>query len=59
MDDEKRGDDAGDHAPRPRESEPQRQQKPPAARQDAPNYEQTTDGGRAIESGNLTSANDE
>jgi hypothetical protein len=55
MDDQKRGDDAADHAPRPG-GEPQ---KPKSGMQDAANYDERDDGGRAIPDEDLSSANDE
>lgn len=56
MDDQKRGDDAEDHAPKPDRSKA----KPSAAeKQDAPNYKERADEGRAIEVENVNSANDE
>lgn len=56
MDDQKRGDDAADHAPKPQQSntEPSPKQK-----QDAPNYNDKTDKGQAIEVEDVSSANDE
>lgn len=57
MDDQKRGDDAADHAPRP-DDEPA-SKKQPSGLQDAPNYEDRTDGDRAIKREDVSSANDE
>lgn len=58
MDDQKRGDDAADHAPRPGKND-----KPgPTAtndKQDAPNYARREDGGRAVPTEDINSANDE
>ena len=55
MDDKTRGDDAADHAPRPGGNPP----KPDKGKQDAPNYDEREDGGRAIPEEDLSSANDE
>ena len=55
MDEKKRGDDAQDHAPAPSERAPS----PAGGQQDAPNYDERTDGGRAIKVEDMSSANDE
>lgn len=56
MDDIKRGDDAADHAPRPAKDE---KPAPPSGKQDAPNYAEREDGGRALPAEEISSANDE
>ncbi len=57
MDDQKRGNDAADHAPQPgREADKETSKN---GRQDAPNYDDRTDGGRAIKREDVSSANDE
>ncbi len=53
--DQKRGDDAADHAPRPGGDPPAT----PKGKQDAPNYDKREDGGRAVPVEDLDSANDE
>ena len=55
MDDQKRGDDAADHAPRPGGEA----KKPETGKQDAPNYDEREDGGRDMPLGDISSANDE
>ena len=55
MDDQKRGDDAADHAPRPGGKAP----KPAKGKQDAPNYDAREDGGRDVPVEDVSSANDE
>ena len=55
MDDQKRGDDAADHAPRPG-GDPKPTEK---GKQDAPNYDKREDGGRGLDVGDVNSANDE
>ena len=55
MGDQKRGDDAADHAPRPG-GDPK---PPPSGKQDAPNYDKREDGGRAVPVEDISSANDE
>lgn len=57
MDDHKR-EDAADRAPRP---DAHQMEKPieKAGKQDAPNYEDKTDGGRALKPDGVSSANDE
>jgi hypothetical protein len=57
MSDVKRGNDAGDHAPKPNQSDA----KPPASsdKQDAPNYKDRVDGGRAEPVEKINAANDE
>lgn len=68
MSDQKRGDDAEDHAPRPDKPIPEaRPSAGPAAKappkppseQGAANYQRRRDDARAIESEDLNSANDE
>lgn len=59
MSEQKRGDDAGDHAPKPLQqdhAEPQQTKK-----QDAPNYRdrKKTEDGKAIKLEDVSSANDE
>ena len=57
MSDVKRGDDAADHAPKPSDKA-----KPPengSDKQDAPNYKNAVDGGRAEPVDGMSSANDE
>lgn len=59
MDDMKRGDDAADHAPRPKdEDKREAQREANDNRQDAPNYKRT-DKGQAIRDEDVSSANDE
>lgn len=53
----KRGDDAADHAPTPRPNDGS--DASPSAKQDAPNYDQRTDKGQALEVEDVNSANDE
>ena len=57
MSDVKRGDDAADHAPKPsdKDSDP----KATSDKQDAPNYKNAVDGGRAEPVDGMNSANDE
>jgi hypothetical protein len=57
MSDVKRGDDAADHAPKPsdKDSDP----KATSDKQDAPNYKDAVDGGRAEPVDGMSSANDE
>lgn len=57
MSDVKRGNDAGDHAPKPNQSDA----KPPASsdKQDAPNSKDRVDGGRAEPVEKINAANDE
>ena len=57
MEDPKRQ-DAADRAPRP-EAQETGTPKTPAERQDAPNYDEETDGGRALKPEGVNSANDE
>ncbi len=59
MGDQKRGDDAADHAPRPDHEERAKPPGPGGQPQDAPNYDKTTDGGRALDEEDVSSANDE
>ena len=58
MPDQKRGDDAADHAPRPKEGIDGKTPQVPE-KQDGPNYNKITDGGRAMKDEDLSSANDE
>jgi len=60
MDDQKRGDDAADHAPRPG-GKPGKHPPgtSPSGKQDAPNYDERADGDRAVPTEDLSSANDE
>ncbi len=53
----KRGDDAADHAPRP--VKPDTEGRPKSPEQEAPNYDVTQKGGRSIEVEDVNSANDE
>ena len=53
----KRGDDAADHAPRP--VKPDAEHRPEGRDQEAPNYDVTRKGGRSIEVEDVNSANDE
>ena len=62
MADQRRGDDAATHAPKPRDgaSRPSNDRTSGApARQDAPNYDRRIDGGLAEPTDALNSANDE
>lgn len=54
MTDHDRKTDAGDVAPRP-----ERKAETPARKQDAPNYDDTVEGGRALPTEDINSANDE
>ena len=56
MDDVKRGDDAADHAPKSEKGEVPGS---PQDTQDAANYDDRTDGGRALETDDVSSANDQ
>ncbi len=53
----KRGDDAADHAPRP--VTPDREDRRESRDQEAPNYDVSQKGGRSIEIEDVNSANDE
>lgn len=61
MVDDKRGDDASDHAPRPDHTAADKGKPatPDSGRQEAPNYAERNDGGRGVPAENLNSANDE
>lgn len=59
MGDQKRGDDAADHAPQPKHEERAKPPGPGGEKQDAPNYDKTTDDGQALEDKDVNSANDE
>lgn len=57
MSDVKRGDDAADHAPKPTQTG--KPSETESGKQDAPNYNNTVDGGRAEPVEDMNSANDE
>ena len=57
MTDVKRGDDAADHAPKPKQSDAEPPASPPN-KQGAPNGKDRVDGGRAEPVENVTAAND-
>ena len=57
---QKRGDDAADHAPKPNTGgAPGAEAGTAADKQDAANYDELKDGGRAVPTENMNSANDE
>ena len=58
MGDQKRGDDAADHAPRPVRNGAEKPE-PASDKQDSPNYADREDGGRAVPTESINSANDE
>lgn len=58
MDQKKQPKDAGEVAPRPANDD-KKGRRDRSAAQDAPNYDNRTDGGRALPDENLNSANDE
>ena len=55
----KKGDDAGDHAPKPKADKPASGEPAARSRQDAPNYDRLKDGGRSVPVEDMNSANDE
>lgn len=59
MSEQKRGDDAGDHAPRPQAPASDKAPPKPPPEQGAANYQRRRDDARAIEREDLNSANDE
>lgn len=59
MSEQKRGDDAEDHAPRPKAATSDKAPQKPPPEQGAANYQRRRDDARAIEPEDLNSANDE